>query len=772
MPPISTSSARAEFAKELGLKEAVSIAVGAMIGGGVYSVLGRLAGIAGPAAVVSYILGGIIVLLTANSYFRLVSKYPSAGGEFVILRRGFDNPLIGNSIGMMLWLGYSVTIALYGFTFGLYVSEFLYDITDLSFFDTQSGEILTGRKTLAFLAIFLFMIINLKGVKETGTIQTIIVILSVSVLLIFGLLGIIYFKGERYRPFTVKEDPYQLMSTDVLGGFSGIIIGSAVIFVTYEGFQVIANIVEEMKNPAKNVKFGMYFAVIIVTITYCTVTIATFSLVSDSTKISDAALMQAVKDSNFGIWAVLLITIGAAACTTSAINATLLGSSRLAYVMSDWGAFPKRLAVISKNSKVPYLAIITTSAISWFFTLFGSAKEIAEVASIIFLGIFLSINLSIPKIFPNERNVIAKFASILITIYMLLVFGYFLTHLDESMLALVVLFLFTGITFIWMFINQRSDSVGEVDVTKYALEPLGMELIQEFIPPRVRTDEFFIDLESMLVPVSGNKFETQNWLISAIIARKYNAEITLLYVGKEDSKLDKPREVFDRYGVKYHVLIRPRNRKSVPQIIIDVYNEGTYQLINLASRRKKGLYDRLFDTSVSKTVVDNVDAAILQVHPPKYGQSREDIAIMFLLLDGSERDTYLNRWANIISSVGTMSKVFAYHIVQIPQTISLEDAADFREVKQSARDFEVYARELCERSGVEAEPILLYGHNFVKSLVQATQNREPDAVLIGHTKDTGLWDRIRTRLAYRILNKVDSAVIVYHMPKNSENQSN
>ena len=114
---IVTDSGHTEFAKELGLKEAVSIAVGAMIGGGIFSVLGRLAGIAGPSAILSFLLGGIIAFLTANSYYRLVSKYPSAGGEFVILRKGFENrPIIGNSIGAMLWLGYSVTIALYAFT--------------------------------------------------------------------------------------------------------------------------------------------------------------------------------------------------------------------------------------------------------------------------------------------------------------------------------------------------------------------------------------------------------------------------------------------------------------------------------------------------------------------------------------------------------------------------------------------------------------------------------------------------------------------------------
>ncbi|MFV2013861.1 MAG: amino acid permease [Candidatus Heimdallarchaeota archaeon] len=761
---ITSEGVHTEFAKELGLKEAISIAVGAMIGGGIFSVLGRLAGIAGPAAMISFFLGGIIAFLTANSYFRLVSKYPSAGGEFVILRKGFaDKPIIGNSIGTMLWLGYSVTIALYAFTFGLYTSEFIYNVTGSNFFDTNNTDLVTGRKVFAFLSIFTFMIINLRGVKETGTIQNVIVAFKLGVLFFIGFLGILYFKGERYTPFARDVDPYGIASKDLFGGFSGIVIGAAVIFVSYEGFQVIANTVEEMKYPARDVKRAMNISVITVTITYMLVTFATFSLVEDTNNIDEAALIQAVEF--LGPLAVLLVTLGAAASTTSAINATLLGSSRLAYVMSDYGAFPKKLAVISKKSRVPYAAIILTSAISWFFTFFGNAEEIAEVGSIIFLGIFLSINLAVLKIFRDDRNLIAKAAAVLIIIFMLLVFGFFITHLEQSMLAIIVLIVFISLTFIWIFVNQNVQKDVEIDLAKYDLPPLGKELIAEFNATGVRTDDFFIDLDNMLVPVSGEKFETQNWQLSALIARKYNVKVTILYIGNKESKLEKPKSYFDRYNINYNVIVKKGKGNSVPEQIIEAYHEGDYQLVTMASRRKKGFFERLFDQSISKHVVDNVDCAILQVHPPKYGQRKDEIENMFLLFDGSERDPYLARWANIISSAGPQSKVHTYHLIQIPQTISLSDAAQFPEVIRSGDNFRKYAQDITDRLNLNAEPTLLYGHSFVKSLVQATEKHEPDAVLIGHTKDEGLWNRLRTRLAYRIMRKVNSAVVVFHMPE-------
>ncbi len=235
------SHTEAEFAKELGLKEAVSIAVGAMIGGGIFAVLGKLARFAGPAAVLSFFLGGMIALLTATSYYKLVAKYPSAGGEFVILRKGFKNtPIFGNMVGMMLWLGYSVTIALYAFTFGLYVSETLYVNTGIEFFHTtfeglkigNFNTLITGRKLFAFLAIFVFMLINLKGVKETGTIQNFIVLFKVMVLLFVGAVGLALFNPERYSPFFISVNPLHPddpQGLGVLGGIGGMIVGSAII---------------------------------------------------------------------------------------------------------------------------------------------------------------------------------------------------------------------------------------------------------------------------------------------------------------------------------------------------------------------------------------------------------------------------------------------------------------------------------------------------------------------------------------------------------------
>ncbi|MFW9929867.1 MAG: universal stress protein [Candidatus Thorarchaeota archaeon] len=753
---MATGQQHREFAKELGLKEVMAIAIGAMIGGGIFTVLGRLAGLAGPFSMFSFFLGGLISFLTAHSYVKLISKYPSAGGEFVILRRGFNNKIFGNSIGALLWLGYSVTIALYAFTFGLYVAEWFFSITGIHFFNPANIGFFSFRRLMAALAIFTFMIINLWGVKETGLIQNIIVYFKLGVLLLFALVGLAFISGQNYIDSWTRA--LKITGNEFSALFNGIFVGGAVIFVAYEGFQVIANTVEELKNPSRDVKIGMYVSVIVVCFTYMAVSFVAIGLVKGV--ITEAALIQAVEF--LGPIAVTLITLGAIASTTSAINATLLGSSRLAFVMSEWAAFPKTLARISKTRKVPYLAIIITSMISLSFTFLGDANAIAEVASIIFLGIFLFINASAILIYPNDKNWLSKLGVILIISDIILAFYYLLfENTKGTVFTLTVLAIFITVTVIWMLANQYLLKGKSIDEAAYRLAPLGADLITEFHYSD-SSDAFFTDLDNMLLPVAGKVYETQNILVSAYIAKKYNVKITLLHVGNNEYAFNTAESIFNDFKITYEKKIKPGNH--IASQICQTYNEGNYQLISLSSRRKHRFPERLFEKSVSFEVVNNVDCTVLQVHPPRYGQKEREIGDLFLLFDGSERDAYIARWGKLISSIGMKSKVTAYHVLSLPEIFPLDEAPNISSITNSKMIFEKYSIELGKRFGLNLKPYFMYGHSKVNTIAGQTEIYEPDAIIMGHTKDKGLRYRLRTPLAYRIMNKVNCAVIVHHTP--------
>jgi amino acid transporter/nucleotide-binding universal stress UspA family protein len=762
-----TQTSHTKLAKELGLKEALAIAIGAMIGGGIFTALGRVALLAGPLAVISFAIGGLISLLTAHSYVKLVSKYPSAGGEFVILRRGFKNPLFGNFIGILLWLGYSVTIALYASTFGAYVSEWFHQIITIPFFDPNTSDLISFRQLMSATAIFVFMGINLRGVKETGFIQNIIVSFKLFVLLLLAFVGLFFIQPERYLSSmqTVTNDATGINLA--LSLFSGIFVGGAIIFVSYEGFQVIANTVEELKDPSRIVPFGMYASVIIVTLTYMSVTFVAIGLIDG--EITETALIQAVEF--LGPVAVTLITLGAIASTTSAINATLLGSSRLAYVMSDWQAFPKKLATISKKSKVPYLSIIITSVISFSFTALGSGGVIAEVGSIIFLVIFFAINYSVIKIYKDESTLVSKLAVGLILLNLLLAiyFALFISEEDQSF-AFVILGIFSLITISWVVINHIVNKDARSYKAKgYELKPLGADMIEEFRYEET-ADTFFIDLENMLVTISGEPYETTSIQITAYLAKKYGVSVTLLHIlknedskTKSETKLENSLKLLKDFNVSYNLIFKVSS--NISQAIIDIYREGNYQLIIMASKRKSGLYDRLFVKSISKVVVNAVDCTVLQIHPRKYGVKNPEIGDLFVLMDGTSRDEYILRWAQLISSSGIPSKIRGYHVLELPGIFPLDEAVKIPAVTRSSLIFDDYITKLGKRYNIAIKPVFMVGHSFVKAMKGEVEKYEPDAIIIGHSKDKGFRNRIRSVKSYKLMKQVSSAVIVHHMPE-------
>ena len=761
------------LAKELGIKEAIAIAIGAMIGGGIFTALGRVAVLAGPFAIFSFLLGGIISLLTAHSYVRLISKYPSAGGEFVILRRGFKNsPMFGNFIGILLWLGYSVTIALYASTFGAYVSEWFHSIWEYAFFNPESADLFSFRRIMAAFVIFTFMWINLRGVKETGFIQNIIVTFKLGVLIMLAVVGFFFIKPQNYtNSFNYVLEHNQFGSNLFITFFSGIFVGGAIIFVAYEGFQVIANTVEELKDPSRVVPISMYISVITVTLTYMAVAFVAIGLIDG--EIDETALIQAVEF--LGPVAVTLITLGAIASTSSAINATLLGSSRLAYVMSDWHAFPKKLATISKKNQVPYLSIIITSVISLLFTAIGSPGVIAEVGSIIFLVIFMSINYGVIKIYKGEKNYSSKSAVILIFLNLCLAiyFALFISTEDQSF-AFEILGIFSLVTIVWVIINQIFNKEAKMESVKtdaYLLKPLGTEQIKEFKYHDI-SDEFFLDLDNMLLPLSGSVYETKAVQMSAYLSRKYGVKLTILRIIKNDSEKEKDEanlkiaiRLLKDSKAKYEIVYKIHN--DIGQAIIETYKEGKYQLVIMASRRKTHLFDRLFERSVSKNVVENVDCTVLQIHPPKYGAKNPDIGDLFVLLDGTDRDEFILRWAQLVSSGGIPSKVTAYYVMELPGIFPLDEAVKIPAIAKSSLIFDDYIIKLGKRYNINMQPIFMVGHSFVKTIIGETEKTEPDAIIIGHSKDKGLRNKFRGVKSYRLMKKVSSAVIVHHMPDTS-----
>jgi len=352
--------------KKMSFNATWSMAVGGMVGGGIFSVLGVIVGIAGQWAWLSFVLAGLIALISAFSYSQLSIKYKKSGGAFTFLNE-INHQGIAGSLSWVLIIGYILTISVYAFTFGHYVAHV---------FNLGSWF----PRVLAFAIIAALALVNLRGVGESSKLEIITVWGKLFVLLGLSIFGIIHWSPEQ---LTAGIEPKS---------WSTAIIGAATIFMAYEGFQLLSYDYEDIKNPEKTLPRATISAVIAVICIYILVALGATMLVGAETLIQEkeVALSIAGKQA-FGITGLVFVTIAAAFSTGSAINATLFSTGRLMETVAKKKDLP-HIFVKENEANIPYYAIIIMAGLAAVLATIGSLDTLVDAASLIFLITFAVVN--------------------------------------------------------------------------------------------------------------------------------------------------------------------------------------------------------------------------------------------------------------------------------------------------------------------------------------------------------------------------------------------
>ncbi|MDM8160435.1 APC family permease [Labilibaculum sp. K2S] len=352
--------------KKMSFNATWSMAVGGMVGGGIFSVLGVIIGIAGQWAWLSFVLAGLIALISAFSYSQLAIKYKKSGGAFTFLNE-INHQGIAGSLSWVLILGYILTISVYAFTFGHYVAHV---------FNFGSWF----PRVLAFTIIAVLALVNLRGVGDSSRVEIITVWGKLFVLLGLSIFGI------------VQWSPEQLTAGIEPKSWSAAIIGAATIFMAFEGFQLLSYDYEDIKNPTKTLPRATISAVIAVICIYVLVALGSTMLVGAETLIQEkeVALSIAGKQA-LGITGLVLVTIAAAFSTGSAINATLFSTGRLMETVAKKKDLP-HLFVKENQANIPYYAIIIMAGLAAVLATIGSLSTLVDAASLIFLITFSVVN--------------------------------------------------------------------------------------------------------------------------------------------------------------------------------------------------------------------------------------------------------------------------------------------------------------------------------------------------------------------------------------------
>lgn len=355
--------------RSLGLLELIAMGVGGMIGGGIFSVLGLAVGITGHAAPLAFLVGALIALAGGYSYVRLALTFRNDGASFTYLERAFPaQPNIANITGWTVIIGYVGTLALYAFTFGAYGADLL-----------GQADKPALRMALSAAVLLFFLIVNLKSALTSGHTEDLIVYAKILLLGVFAVAGVTTLQVDHLTPVYDKGAPSVFMA-------------GALIFVAYEGFQLITNAVHETRHPDRNIPLGIYGSIIITSLIYITLAVVAIGNLDTADLISaeEYALAAAAKPV-LGEAGTILVGIAALLATSSAINATVFGAARMMAEMATQTRMPHVLAK-RNEADVPWVANVVLITMALIFTLTGGLEVIAAFSSMTFLLVSIGVS--------------------------------------------------------------------------------------------------------------------------------------------------------------------------------------------------------------------------------------------------------------------------------------------------------------------------------------------------------------------------------------------
>lgn len=338
------------------------MAVGGMIGGGIFSTLGVVVAIAGAWAWLSFVVAGLIALAAGYSYAKLATHYDMGGGAFTFLRQIHANEFAGSLVWVLI-VGYVLTNAVYAFTFGQYLGHVV-----------GLGPWFARTAAVAIMALFIGL--NLRGVGEAG--GTEVVLVWVKLLVLVGLAG--WGLAHWDAPMLSRGTP--------ASGATAALFGAASVFMAYEGFQLLTYDYADIDNPRTTLARAMLSAIIVVIGVYVVVALGTAMLIGADQVMAHKEVALAIAGQQaFGTVGLVVVTIAAAFSTGSAINATLFATARLAHKVAQDGELPA--ALDHKNGAgIPDRAVISLGLAAAVLAALGSLTILVEAASLAFLFTF------------------------------------------------------------------------------------------------------------------------------------------------------------------------------------------------------------------------------------------------------------------------------------------------------------------------------------------------------------------------------------------------
>jgi APA family basic amino acid/polyamine antiporter len=382
-----THEKETELRRAVGALDLTALGLGAIIGTGIFVIIGEAITTSGPSIILAFVLAGVTCAFSALAFAELASSIPVSGSAYTYSYATLGE-LAAWIIGWDLILEYGVSIAAVAVGWGQYFNALLDSLFGLSLPDSIAnppGE--EGGKVnvpAAFLVLAVTAVLMI-GVRETARTNTIMVAIKLIVLALFIALGITAFSGDNFSPFFVEGE-----------GISGTVTAASLIFFAYIGFDAVSTSGEEVKEPGRDLPRAIIGSLAIATLLYIAVAVvATGALPFDQLEGAEAPLATVLSEGAGFDWGADVISFGALVAISSVVLTLLYGQSRILFAMSRDGLMPRAVSHVHPRTRTPVRIIGVLGVLFAVLAAFVPLTEIVELVNIGTLFAFLVVNIGV-----------------------------------------------------------------------------------------------------------------------------------------------------------------------------------------------------------------------------------------------------------------------------------------------------------------------------------------------------------------------------------------
>ncbi|UBM63290.1 amino acid permease [Candidatus Sulfidibacterium hydrothermale] len=668
------------FERTMGLFGATTIGVGALMGAGVYVLIGAAAGVAGPSVILTYLITGILAFATTLMFAELGRLIPRSGGGYTYAYNILGS-LGGFATGWFLALGSIFACGLYAIGF----AEYTISITGLKVPDIVAKAIAIG------ITLLLALMNSFSSGKKKFNLQNWIVWGNLAILLILIVFSAFHGRVENLKPFFPK-------------GVGGTFAAISLIYISFFGYQLVANNADEIIEPEKTVPKAMKLSMLISMSVYLFIAVAAVMTVPWDELAKSHAPLVLLADKSFGGRGWLLVSIGGIMASLGALSSTMISQSRQTYEMGKDRFLPDFLGILDEKTRQPKMALLLGAVVISLILITADLEFIAKAANFCLLASLLPVSLALRKIYRKNPAMKPKAAwkNLLPELTLVINLGLLLT-LGVVSLAFGQQLLLVGAVVYFFYSRKREKRHRE-----------GLNIILE-----EEKGFSFFRKNTVLVPMSNPKTQEALLMLSNRLMARQGGEIIVLAVKDVPegvdfyealSEAEKSLEVIKRsvkLAEKNKIKIKPiiRAARSVPKGIVQAGESENSDLIIMGFPKKftpgkPSILSQVMRLSVTDMVVVNLKTSTENFHPKRiaiYVKNASDLNLMlncataiaefrgarivllkFLPLNYSMRQ---KQWADklIVQAIENFNSSALYDISLIPTSHPKEELLKYSE---------------------------------------------------------------------------------------------